>query len=73
MGLDPSKVYICYVILMSWIGPEYNDVVTEWLAQVTYSINQANRAAGVYDPFKYMYVDLPFPPTRTVRIFENWC
>lgn len=54
MGLDPSKVYICYVILISWIGPEYNNLVTAWLAQVTYDINKATHAAGVNDPFKYM-------------------
>lgn len=54
MGLDPSKVYICYVGLISWIGSEYNDAVTAWLAKVTTDTNNATAAAGFYDSFKYM-------------------
>ncbi|EPS32646.1 hypothetical protein PDE_07606 [Penicillium oxalicum 114-2] len=54
LGLDSSKVYLCYAEVVEWIGSEYDSIVFEWLESTTAAINQATEAAGLFDPFNYM-------------------
>ncbi|KAI9041091.1 FAD-binding domain-containing protein [Aspergillus affinis] len=54
LGLDPSKIYLCYAEVVEWIGSVYDDIVTEWVQDTTFAINNATMKAGLYDPFNYM-------------------
>ncbi|KAG2413183.1 hypothetical protein HFD88_002372 [Aspergillus terreus] len=54
LGLDPSKVYLCYAEVVEWIGSAYDDIVAKWVEDTTYKINNATQEAGLYDPFNYM-------------------
>ncbi|EAW14270.1 FAD-binding oxidoreductase [Aspergillus clavatus NRRL 1] len=54
LGLDASKVYLCYAEVVEWIGSAYDEIVAAWIEETTYRINNATRAAGLYDPFNYM-------------------
>ena len=54
LGLDPSKVYLCYAEVVEWTGSEYDDAVAEWVENTTNKINEATKKAGHYDPFNYM-------------------
>ncbi|KAL5363590.1 hypothetical protein BJX96DRAFT_187108 [Aspergillus floccosus] len=54
LGLDSSKVYLCYAEVVEWIGSDYDDIVAKWVEDTTYKINNATKEAGLYDPFNYM-------------------
>ncbi|KAF7718012.1 Solanapyrone synthase [Penicillium ucsense] len=54
LGLDSSKVYLCYAEVVEWIGSEYDNIVVDWLKATTEAINKATQAAGIYDEFNYM-------------------
>ncbi|RDW84878.1 hypothetical protein BP6252_02468 [Coleophoma cylindrospora] len=54
LGLDSSKVYLCYAEVVEWIGSEYDTIVADWVESTTYAINNATLAAGLYDAFNYM-------------------
>ncbi|KAI5297149.1 hypothetical protein KEM56_005045, partial [Ascosphaera pollenicola] len=54
LGLDESKVYLCYAEVVEWIGEEYDDAVNAWVEETTYKINNATQKAGLYDSFNYM-------------------
>lgn len=54
LGLDPSKVYLCYAQVVEWIGSAYDEAVSSWIQETTYKINNATQKAGLYDPFNYM-------------------
>ena len=64
LGLDPSKVYLCYAEVVEWTGSEYDDIVNQWVQETTQKINDATHREGLYDPFNYMYV-LPHTHTHT--------
>lgn len=59
LGLDPSKVYLCYAEVVEWTGSQYDDAVAKWVENTTNKINEATKKAGHYDPFNYMCVLLP--------------
>lgn len=54
LGLDSSKIYLCYAEVVEWIGSAYDDIVAKWVEETTYAINNATQKAGLYDPFNYM-------------------
>ncbi|KAJ5433237.1 uncharacterized protein N7458_012393 [Penicillium daleae] len=54
LGLDSTKVYLCYAEVVEWIGSAYDDVVAKWVEDTTYAINNATQKAGLYDAFNYM-------------------
>ncbi|KAJ5312872.1 hypothetical protein N7508_003702 [Penicillium antarcticum] len=54
LGLDSSKVYLCYAEVVEWIGTAYDDIVAKWVEDTTYKINNATQKAGLYDSFNYM-------------------
>ncbi|KAF9891613.1 hypothetical protein FE257_003624 [Aspergillus nanangensis] len=54
LGLDPTKVYLCYAEVVEWIGSAYDGIVAQWVEETTYKINNATQKAGLYDPFNYM-------------------
>ncbi|KAL4891821.1 hypothetical protein BDV59DRAFT_208805 [Aspergillus ambiguus] len=54
LGLDPSKVYLCYAEVVEWIGSAYDGIVAKWVEDTTNKINNATQKAGLYDPFNYM-------------------
>lgn len=54
LGLDPSKVYLCYAQVVEWIGSAYDEAVASWVQKTQEKINKATKEAGVYDPFNYM-------------------
>ena len=54
LGLDPSKVYLCYAEVVEWTGSEYDDAVAQWVENTTNKINEATKKAGHYDPFNYL-------------------
>ncbi|RHZ58929.1 FAD-binding oxidoreductase [Aspergillus thermomutatus] len=54
LGLDASKVYLCYAEVVEWIGSAYDEIVAAWVQETTYKINNATQAAGLYDAFNYM-------------------
>ncbi|KAJ5546162.1 hypothetical protein N7494_003747 [Penicillium frequentans] len=54
LGLDSSKVYLCYAEVVEWIGSAYDDIVASWVEETTYAINNATQKAGLYDAFNYM-------------------
>ncbi|KAJ5690414.1 hypothetical protein N7462_004806 [Penicillium macrosclerotiorum] len=54
LGLDSSKVYLCYAEVVEWIGSAYDDIVATWVEETTYMINNATQKAGLYDSFNYM-------------------
>lgn len=54
LGLDPSKVYLCWAEVVEWIGSAYDDVANQWILDTTNAINAATKAAGVYSSFTYM-------------------
>ena len=56
LGLDQSKIYLCYAEVVEWIGSEYDDAVQKWVQDTTKKINDATAKAGLFDPFNYMYV-----------------
>lgn len=56
LGLDPSKIYLCYAEVVEWTGSEYDSVVDQWVQETTKKINDATAEAGLFDPFNYMYV-----------------
>lgn len=67
LGLDSSKIYLCYAEVVEWIGSAYDDIVAEWVQETTYAINNATIKAGLYDPFNYMGDSAGFQ-----RIFEGY-
>ncbi|KAF7596948.1 hypothetical protein BBP40_011314 [Aspergillus hancockii] len=54
LGLDSSKIYLCYAEVVEWIGSAYDDIVAQWVEETTYAINNATQKAGLYDAFNYM-------------------
>ncbi|KAE8404327.1 hypothetical protein BDV37DRAFT_293988 [Aspergillus pseudonomiae] len=54
LGLDSSKIYLCYAEVVEWIGSSYDDIVAQWVEETTYAINNATQKAGLYDAFNYM-------------------
>lgn len=54
LGLDPSKVYICFAQVVEWIGSAYDDAVASWVQDTAYKINNATHEAGLYNSFNYM-------------------
>ncbi|OBT50990.1 hypothetical protein VE04_07938 [Pseudogymnoascus sp. 24MN13] len=55
LGLHSSKgTYLCYAEVVEWIGSSYDNIVAEWTESTTYAINNATKAAGLYDSFNYM-------------------
>lgn len=54
LGLDPSKVYLCYAQVVEWIGSAYDEAVATWVEETAHKLNKAAQEAGVYDPFNYM-------------------
>lgn len=54
LGLDPSKVYICFAQVVEWVGSEYDEAVASWVQSTQEKIDKATKQAGVYDPFVYM-------------------
>ncbi|KAK1141144.1 hypothetical protein N8T08_009311 [Aspergillus melleus] len=67
LGLDPSKIYLCYAEVVEWIGSAYDDIVAEWVQETTHAINNATMKAGLYDPFNYMGDSAGFQ-----KIFEGY-
>ena len=54
LGLDPTKIYLCWAEVVEWIGSAYDDVVASWVKDTTAAINAATTAAGVHSSFTYM-------------------
>ncbi|KAH7014458.1 uncharacterized protein B0I36DRAFT_299373 [Microdochium trichocladiopsis] len=56
LGLDVEAkgTYLAWAEVVEWIGDEYYDPVHEWIVNTTRVIEEATRAAGLYDAFKYM-------------------
>ncbi|GMG02083.1 unnamed protein product [Aspergillus oryzae] len=54
LGLDSSKIYLCYAEVVEWIGSSYDDIVAQWVEETTYAINNATQKAGLYDAFNYI-------------------
>ncbi|KAJ5321366.1 hypothetical protein N7476_004368 [Penicillium atrosanguineum] len=54
LGLNSSKVYLCYAEVVEWIGSAYDGIVADWIEETTYAINNATLKAGLYDKFNYM-------------------
>lgn len=62
LGLDSSKIYLCYAEVVEWIGSAYDNIVAEWVEETTYAINNATQKAGLYDAFNYMGDSAGFQP-----------
>jgi len=55
LGLDPAKgTYVFYAQVVEWTGAQYNDAAYGWVASTAGKIDDALKAAGLYDPFHYM-------------------
>ncbi|KAL3423073.1 FAD binding domain protein [Phlyctema vagabunda] len=54
LGLDASKIYLCWAEVVEWIGSDFDDIVATWVESTTSAINAATQAAGLFDSFNYM-------------------
>ena len=56
LGIDVEGkgTYIAWAEVVEWKSAEYNDAVNAWLKDTTEAINEATKAAGLFDSFNYM-------------------
>lgn len=54
--VDPAAKgsYLAWAEVVEWVGSEYDDAVMAWVQKTTAAINDATKAAGLFDPFNYM-------------------
>ncbi|KAK8060616.1 hypothetical protein PG996_010546 [Apiospora saccharicola] len=56
LGVDTESkgAYLAWAEVVEWIGDEYDDAVFAWAEKTTNAINDATKAAGLFDAFNYM-------------------
>jgi hypothetical protein len=56
LGFDPAKkgTYLAWAEVVEWRGEQHNDAVYSWIKNTTSAIEDATKAAGLYDAFNYM-------------------
>ena len=56
LGVDPASkgTYLAWAGVVEWIGSEYDNAVNNWVVGTTAAINDATKAAAIFDEFNYM-------------------
>lgn len=57
LGIDTATkgTYIAWALAIEWVdGPGFDDIVDKWTRETIASIENATKAAGIYDAFNYM-------------------